>query len=158
MPIIAIVLLVAAVVLGLMAYTRTLDHDVAQWHVDPLVAPKPSTPNSYRIGPEETVEFDAIAPVFDVPASELGATFDDVATQDDSVEIVAGSAEDGWVTYVQRSALFAFPDYISVRFIDVEGDRSTLAVFSRSRIGRSDLGVNKKRVIDWMSEVESALS
>ncbi len=102
------------------------------WHLDPLTAPTPSTPNSYRIAPAgEGVDRDADAPTFTVSVAELAAAFDAVALGDDRVEVLAGSASDGFVTYVQRSAFFAFPDYMSVRFIEADGGGSTLAVFSR---------------------------
>lgn len=155
-PIIVLALLVALFG-GLMAYSRSLSHDAATWHVDPLTAPKPSTPNSYRVGPEGTTEPDDASPRFNVDAAALGAAFDTVAMNENAVERLAGSPSEGWVTYVQRSTLFGFPDYISVRFIDVDGGGSTLAVFSRSRLGQSDLGVNEKRVKDWLAKLTTAI-
>ena len=35
--------------------------------------------------------------------------------------IIAGSVDEGWITYVQRTMLLGFPDYISVKAIPVEG-------------------------------------
>lgn len=156
-PTIVIALLVAGFGFA-MAYSRTLKHDVATWHVDPLTAPKPSTPNSYRVGPANTTDADAEAPVFDASAGTVGAAFDAMVNDENFVELVGGSAEAGWVTYVQRSTLFGFPDYISVRFIDLDGDRSTLAMFSRSRLGQSDLGVNKKRVTSWLENLTARVN
>ncbi len=51
--------------------------------------------------------------------------------------------------YVQRSALMQFPDTIDVRFIALSDKTSTLAIYSRSQIGQSDLGVNLKRIREW---------
>ncbi|MEL6267324.1 MAG: DUF1499 domain-containing protein, partial [Pseudomonadota bacterium] len=62
------------------------------------------------------------------------------------VEVVAGSAAEGFVTYVQTSRIVGFPDYVSAR--TVEGG---IAVWSRSRYGYSDLGVNRARVEDWLA-------
>lgn len=136
---------------------RQVSDDPAEWHVDPLTAPTPSTPNSYRVAPAgSSIDRNADAPTFAVPVDELAAAFDRVARADDRVEVLAGSAEEGFVTYVQRSAFFAFPDYVSTRFIETDGG-STLAVFSRSRFGQSDLGVNEKRVTRWLAEVGDAL-
>ena len=56
-------------------------------------------------------------------------------------------------TYVQRSAWMRFPDYISVRALPAGDKRATLAVFSRSRYGASDLGVNAKRVSAWLAAI-----
>lgn len=150
--VIAGVLLVGVAVAALMV--RRLDHDAAVWHVDPLTAPKPETPNSYRVAPADTAaDADAVAPVFQIPASDLATQFDRIARSDGNVDVVGGSASSGFVTYVQTSTLFAFPDYISVKFIAVDATTSTLAVFSRSRLGQSDLGVNKKRVTSWLDQL-----
>jgi uncharacterized protein (DUF1499 family) len=48
--------------------------------------------------------------------------------------------------YVERSALLGFPDTIVVRYIEQSQGRSTLAMYSRSQLGRGDLGVNKARL------------
>jgi uncharacterized protein (DUF1499 family) len=153
---------IAMIVLGVLAAVtviaavmiRRLDHDAGVWHVDPLTAPTPSTPNSYRIAPADAaVDADAVAPTFDVSAADLAAKFDRVARDSGNVDVVGGSPASGFVTYVQTSSLFAFPDYISVRFIEIDANSSTLAMFSRSRLGQSDLGVNKKRVASWLAEL-----
>jgi uncharacterized protein (DUF1499 family) len=150
-------LVLAALAVGAAIAIRLQGDDPAEWHLDPLTAPTPSSPNSYRVAPAGAeIDRNADAPVFAVPVSELAAAFDAVALGDDRVEVLAGSAADGFVTYVQRSALFAFPDYVSVRFVDV-GAGSSLAVFSRSRYGKSDLGVNEKRVTRWLDQLEQAV-
>jgi uncharacterized protein (DUF1499 family) len=47
----------------------------------------------------------------------------------------------------QRSLLFRFPDRITVQLLDAAAPgTSTLAIYSRSKYGHSDLGVNAKRV------------
>lgn len=150
--IIGLILLGAALV-----YPRTLSHDADVWHVDPLTAPKPSTPNSYRVGPAGTEAADAEGPTFRQDAGVVGGAFSRIAA-DEGAEVIGGSVEEGWVTYVQQSTLFAFPDYISVRFSDLDDGGSTIAVFSRSRLGQSDLGVNEKRVNDWLAKINAVLS
>lgn len=155
-------LLIVAAVVGVLAggaavFVRGAGNDPDEWHVDPMTAPKPPTPNSYRVAPSDAeVPVDAPAPTFDVPASELAARFDAVALGAPRTEVLAGSSVGLHVTYVQRSALWGFPDFVSVRFLDAGSDGgSTLAVFSRSRFGKSDLGVNKKRVTAWLDELAS---
>ena len=144
----------AAVVVIAAVMIRRLDHDAGVWHVDPLTAPTPSTPNSSRVVPAGSdVVADGAAPVFETSTQDLAAAFDRVARESGSVDVVGGSPEGCFVTYVQPSSLFAFPDYISVKFIEIDADTSTLAVFSRSRLGKSDLGVNKKRVTAWLDQL-----
>lgn len=140
---------------GSIAVVRSLSHDVAQWHVDPQTAPDPSTPNWYRVVPDG----ENAAPVFDVAASDLASAFDRVVDGQPRIELLQDDrASGGPVTWVQRSALFGFPDYISVTFVPMaDGSASTLAVFSRARVGQSDLGVNEKRVTAWLTQLEAEL-
>ncbi len=140
---------------GSIAIVRTLSHDVEQWHVDPQTAPDPSTPNWHRVLPGG----ENPAPVFDVPATDLASAFDRVVGEQSSIELLKDDRSSGGpVTWVQRSALFGFPDYISVSFLSLDDDaKSTLAIFSRARIGKSDLGVNEKRVTAWLTALETEL-
>jgi uncharacterized protein (DUF1499 family) len=134
------------------AYVRLAPDDPTLWHVDPLAASGPAKPNAYRVGPAEGV--DAPAPVYAVPAHELAAAFDAMALSQPRTTRLAGDPEALWATYVQRSLFMRFPDYVSVRFVDQGEGRSTLALFSRARYGRSDLGVNRARVEDWLSALD----
>lgn len=152
-----IVGVLAALFAGSIVFVRSLSHDPAVWHVDPLTAPDPSTPNWYRVAPDG----ENTAPVFDVDVSTLSAALDRAVEQQSSVELLQDDrARGGPVTWVQRSTLFGFPDYISIAVLPVgeDGRRSTLAIFSRARLGQSDLGVNKKRVAAWLSAVEAELA
>jgi uncharacterized protein (DUF1499 family) len=55
--------------------------------------------------------------------------------------------------YVQRSALLEFPDTIVLRYLEQPDNRSTVAMYSRSQLGRSDLGVNKARIERWIAKL-----
>lgn len=156
-----ILMLVAGVIalfIGGTSYVRRAGIEPEVWHVDPLTAPTPDTPNSYRVAPGfAEVPVDAEAPTYAVSAAELALRFDEIALAAPHTQAVAGSAAEGHVTYVQRSPLWGFPDYVSVRFIEADdgAGSSTLAIFSRSRFGRRDLGVNKKRVASWLASLPS---
>lgn len=73
------------------------------------------------------------------------AMLDEIALATPRTKVLAGSASEGFVTYVTRSAGFGFPDYATVK---LDGD--TIKIHSRLRFGRSDLGVNGKRVKAWI--------
>lgn len=160
---------VVALLLLMMIGPRLLSHDVAQWHVDPVTAPKPSSPNSFRAGDGPEALFDRDVPVYRVDASALSAAWDRMIEKQPRVSVVAddrlagsGAGMEGIVTFVQRSAFFGFPDYISVRFVaagsfEDGSPASTLVVFSRSRLGESDFGVNQKRVNAWLTALEVEL-
>ena len=55
--------------------------------------------------------------------------------------------------YIQRSRLMGFPDTIVVRFLERPEGRSTLALYSRSQLGRGDFGVNRARIERWLEKL-----
>ncbi len=87
--------------------------------------------------------------VFDVSVDQLRERWREVVAVQPRVELLAEGGEQ--FDYVQRSARFRFPDIITVRFISVSPSQSTLAVYSRSVYGKSDFGVNRKRIEAWLS-------
>jgi uncharacterized protein (DUF1499 family) len=60
--------------------------------------------------------------------------------------LLAGSVDSGMVTYITRSAVFGFPDYTTA-----QQDGDTLRLHARLRFGRSDTGVNRKRLEQWIA-------
>jgi len=134
---------------------RRAPDDPGVWHVDPMTAATTGKPNWYRLVPDDAEverdpERDGAPPLFTESAAEVARAFNRVALTDDRVVVLAGRADDGFVTYIQRSALFGFPDYNSVRFIDLPEGGSTIAFYARARYGHSDMGVNRKRVAKWI--------
>ncbi len=127
---------------------------LARWHVDPLTAPVPRTPNGWRVGPAGTPGADAVAPVYRADAATLARTLDEMAQRQARTERIAGRPDELWMSYVQRSEVLRFPDYIAVRAIALGPDRATLAIFSRARYGYSDLGVNRARVEAWLAALK----
>jgi uncharacterized protein (DUF1499 family) len=144
----------ALVVLGL-GYIRLAPNNIAQWHVDPQTAERGPKPNQFLI---RASDGDADSPVFDMTAGDLAQVFDDYAMSRPRVTRLAGSPEQLWLTYIQRSKWFGFPDYVSVRTIPAGAGRSTLAVFSRSRYGGSDLGVNAARITAWVKDLSQIVA
>ena len=63
--------------------------------------------------------------------------------------VLAGSLEDGLITYETRSQLWGFPDYTTIQFSD-----GTLKLFGRLRFGASDLGVNAARLASVLAAIE----
>lgn len=64
---------------------------------------------------------------------------------------LAGTLEEGIVTYVTRSKLWGFPDYATVWISGQD-----LIIHSRLRFGRGDMGVNRARVDDWLSKLPAS--
>ena len=154
------IFLVIAVLLVIGAfYVRAVSasHDPAVWHVDPLTVERPASPNTYYVAPQDMVQamVDLEAPIYTAPAEVMSKAFNDyVLTQPNIIHLA--SDENGlWATYVQRTPTLKMPDYISVKFIDLEEGRSTIAIYSRSRFGYGDMGVNKARVDLWLQSLSS---
>lgn len=157
--------MLAIIVVGLLGisvytvfYIRTVTHNPAEWHLDPRTALPSDTPNSYRLIKLDLTEFpvDLAAPTYTVNAATLSEAFDRFVMGQPRVERIAGSTEEAWITYVQRTEGLQFPDYISVQFYDY-GDTgtSTIAIYSRSRFGHGDMGVNEARVKSWLRSISS---
>ena len=66
-----------------------------------------------------------------------------------------GDRKQVWM--IERSALFRFPDDVVAQFVPMDGG-SSLAVYSRSRYGHSDLGVNRRRVAAWLGDLERRIA
>ena len=153
------------IVLGLLGLTgwamysiRTVTHDPAIWHVDPLTATPSQYPNYYRVARSDLTEWPVQqeAEIYAANAATVAAAFDAFVVAQPRVDRVAGTVEEGWLTYVQRTESFQFPDYISVRFYDIDDTgKSTLAIYSRSRFGQGDMGVNEARVKSWLTSIDS---
>ena len=127
--------------------------DAERWHQDPATAKRPSSPNSFLYAPlgvtNETPDVGA-AVVPGTPEALLDR-FAQIALAGEGVaELPQGDAP--YRTFVQRTPLMGFPDYITVSAVAAEGGAS-LIVFSRSQYGYSDWGVNRKRVEAWLSRL-----
>jgi hypothetical protein len=138
--------LLFAVAIALL-YLRNVPDDPARWHVDPGKVERSGKPNDYLLIGQDAV-FVPLSP------QETIIAFDSIAQSDPHTGMIAGRFEDAHATYVQRSAIFRFPDYISVRARETEGG-SHLSIYSRSRFGYSDLGANKARIERWLDVLES---
>lgn len=124
--------------------------DPADWHADPEDGARTGKPNDYLVA-----EGGDRAPlVLDAPPSDVAGRLDFIAMGEPGVERLAGSPEEGHVTYVQRSRLIGFPDAVSVK-VSAEGEGARVSVWSRSRFGHSDLGVNRARVERWLAALEA---
>jgi len=111
------------------------------------------TPNQYLVAPAAATADPPhrIAPVFDMPVEKLAANFRAGALEQPRTKLLSVSADGRDLELVQRSAVFRFPDRISVRFLPHGDSQSTLIVYSRSRYGRRDFGVNRKRIDAWLA-------
>jgi len=115
---------------------------------------KPS-PNQYLVCPPGLCAATphAAAPTFTVPEQALRNAIIVSWGAMDGTRLVAGSPEpaSGEIRFVQYSKWLGFPDTISVATFAIDDNSSTLAVYSRSQVGESDLGVNASRITEWLA-------
>lgn len=92
----------------------------------------------------------------DIPAPVIARPFGDVflavqnaVVQEPGLEQVAADAEAGTLRFVQRSALMKFPDTINVKVVPAKDGGTAVLIYSRSQLGKADMGVNLARVKRW---------
>ena len=112
------------------AFVRMAPSDPDRWHVDPIAAAEKMRTGILVQMPVDLADLDAV--VLSSPR----------------VRVLAGSVQGGHITYVARSKLWGFPDYISAKQVG-----SNLAVYSRQRFGSSDHGVNAARLLRWAEAI-----
>lgn len=120
----------------------------------------PRSPNTYLVAPDglcQNATPHQRAPRFAAPAPVVKAAFDQVLAREPRISHSASDEGLGQYEWIQRSALMRFPDTITARFIALDAGASTLAIYSRSKFGRSDFGVNRARVSDWLAKLAAAL-
>lgn len=127
-------LIFVIIVVFVAIYIRVAPHSVDRWH---RIAPQPESRNLpggaivvlEGVGPDTLAQIDARA----------------MATP--RTTRLAGSVEDGLITYMTRSRIMGFPDYTTLR---LTGDR--LEAHARLRFGRKDFGVNRARLRQWLQQ------
>ncbi|MEN8722450.1 MAG: DUF1499 domain-containing protein [Alphaproteobacteria bacterium] len=118
-------------------------------------------PNQYLVCPADYCQKAAAhreAPVYDVPAAKLRDAWAKVVASQPRTKTLEQDSASLSYEYVQRSALFRYPDFVSVQFVSLGDESTTMAIYSRSKYGYSDLGVNKKRIDTWLDLLEAELS
>lgn len=100
---------------------------------------------------------DAVSPVFAATANQLRDAVRLIDTNNEDISLVFADAGGQQDRFLARTRLMRYPDTINVRFLDVGEGRATLALYSRSQIGRSDLGVNRARLESWITQLRGKL-
>lgn len=96
---------------------------------------------------------DEDAPVYAVPPEQLRALLARVIADEPLTERVAHDDEKLIDRYIQRSRLWRFPDTINLRFHALPDGGSTLTLYSRSQLGRRDMGANLARLRRWLDKL-----
>lgn len=136
-------LIVVAGLVGL-GYVRLAPSNRAVWHVDAMQA-VPQI-GHFVVRPDGG---DMASAVFSGSPVDLLSRFDAIALATPRTSRLAGSPEEGRMTYVTRSRVVGFPDYTTVQAVPSDGG-TALVIHARLRFGKSDMGVNGARVTSWL--------
>ena len=118
-------------------------------HVDPQDLPDPGQGGVRLVGSD--------APAFEATPEAVLTAFQETALAYPRTAVIAGSAEDGMITVVVRTATWAFQDYVTAQ-ASQDGDTTRLTLAARTRYpGASDWGVNRNRLEKWLLEIAERL-
>lgn len=135
--------LILLVVIAFAAYVRLAPSDPAQWHVDLTADGLPAHAHVFCIRPDNRY-----GPIAGDPKALL-AQLDAIAMASPRTTRLAGSPDEGRITWVTRSALMGFPDYATAQVMEGPG----LCIAGRQRFGSQDWGVNAARIGGWVQDL-----
>ncbi len=121
---------------------------------------RPTTPNTYLLAPEGFCLHatpDAAAPIFPTSPAALYTAWLDVLNAQPRTRLVEQDPETLQIAATQRSAILGFIDDVAAQILPAASGAS-LAIYSRSRVGRYDFGVNRKRIVRWIAALEQGLA
>jgi hypothetical protein len=95
-----------------------------------------------------------VSPVFPLPWERLHEYWTELISGEKRVETIVADPDNRRFVYIQHSLTFRFPDIITVEFVPLGPNRSSIAIYSRSRYGHYDFGKNRKRVGKWLALLE----
>jgi uncharacterized protein (DUF1499 family) len=117
-------------------------------------AANPPTYPGASAGVLQRAAYPDIAPVvLPVPPAEAFKRVDKVA-MDMDWDVVARAPAEGRLEAIATTAWFGFNDDVVVR-IKPDGSGSRIDIRSKSRVGESDLGVNAKRIREFMARLKA---
>lgn len=119
-------------------------------YVDFSLLKRPASPNTALIAPPGfslgEAQADAAAPIFDVEPEELFTRALRLINARRDWRLVDQDKAQMKLKFIAVTALLRFKDDIDVQIVGVPPGKSSYAAYSRSRVGYSDLGANRKRL------------
>jgi hypothetical protein len=126
-------------------------------HVDIAMLRPPLPPPSFLACPLDYCAAAGISvPIFAMPWPRLREVWAQMIAHEPQVVRVAEELDGRRLVYIQHSSLFRFPDIITVEFVAMGPDRSSLALYSHSRYGRYDFRQNRRRIETWLARLSES--
>jgi uncharacterized protein (DUF1499 family) len=155
-PLLAAASTVAASILGVRIFMGQPSQDQLnrQEHVDIATLRPPLPPPSFLACPPGYCTAAGISvPIFAMPWRRLREVWTQMIAHEPRVVRIAEELDGRRLVYIQHSSLFRFPDIITVEFVAMGPDRSSLALYSHSRYGRYDFRQNRRRIETWLARL-----
>tara|TARA_B100000678_G_scaffold288144_2_gene296026 strand:+ start:905 stop:1312 length:408 start_codon:yes stop_codon:yes gene_type:complete len=114
---------------------------------------RPSSPNTALAAPDAVsidAEVDRAVPVFDLSVEHLFEKAVSVWSDQKRVTCEYADTENQVAGFVAKTPFFGFKDDVYVEAVPVGETQSSVILYSKSRVGYSDLGKNRKRVDQWL--------
>ena len=122
-----------------------------------------STPNDALICPAghcPHARVDREPPTYAIEPSALLARLREIVRAEAHTVELPNSAGDRTARFIQYTPLMRYPDTIDLAVLPVANGSAaggtTLALYSRSLIGRSDFGVNRARLERWLAALDAS--
>lgn len=117
------------------------------------------TPNQYLVCPDgyAASAANAAPPSYPVSPSVLSQAWREVIAAEPRTAEISVTEDQLTLHHTQTSKLVGFVDDI---FTEVKSDAegATLYIYSRSRVGISDRGVNGRRIRRWLSQLDQKIA
>ena len=110
---------------------------------------RPPKPNTCLVAPEDhclAAEPDFAPPKLDMTGRGLFSKLSELIAAERSFGTITADAERLSLKFVATTGLMRFKDDVDIEVIALEDGKATFAIYSRSRVGYSDMGANQKRV------------
>ena len=143
-------LILLAVILAVAAFAiwvRVAPYDASRWHRAAESRPVGDYPAP---GAFEAVRRPAVG------VEEALHAIDAIAMSTPRTRRVSGAPDTGMMTYETRTARMGFPDYTTVSVVS-DGAEPLVSIRGRLRFGQADMGVNVRRIRDWLSRLDGVL-
>ncbi|MEY4873264.1 MAG: hypothetical protein RLZZ563_2594 [Pseudomonadota bacterium] len=140
--------LLALLILGFAAYVRLAPSDPDLWHVFLPTTATASEDCAAGVVPGRGSA--TAACLVTLTKEEALQKLDSIAMSTPRTTRLAGSWQQGRITWITRSKLWGFPDYTTAQVQDVDG-KTRIDLYGRLRFGSEDMGVNSARLTAWMT-------
>ena len=107
---------------------------------------RPASPNTYLVAPDHIAEDADEAFRLDIPPDTAFETLRAIVTNTSGWTLEDEDAGERRLTFVSTSPIMRFKDDVDIAVLASDSGGSDIMIYSRSRLGYSDLGANRKRV------------